>query len=144
MKICNVGVAFPRSSLPLCSMSTLEEQIRKMYAEIADYHGAFGDPIDHGTYNPYELIDNSTLTAFEREGVAVGILHCLDSAIDNSTYESAVASEGPKLNLLVKQGQLDSAPLIKNAAEAFFKSESDFLAALKVVFEQIVEPKLAD
>jgi hypothetical protein len=121
------------------SMS-LERDIRRMYAEIAESGGAFGDSIDSGQYNPFEVIRDTALTSFERTGVSIALLHWLDTAIENGTHETAVTGHRRALRAVLADGLLDAQPLVRAAAEAFFESEASFLAALKAVFEQVVSP----
>lgn len=125
-------------------MKSLNEQIRNMYAEIVSYGGSFGDPIDHGSYDPYEVIRHPQLTSFERTGVSVAILHYLDCAMENSSYGSAVTDQGPLVRAVLSDGLLDFEPLVYSAAEAFFESESSFLLALEQVFEHVVRPEVGN
>ena len=70
---------------------TLESEIRSMYQEIVDWNGDFGDGIETGSFNPFELLRQRPLTEFEREGVCIAMLCYLMTAIENSTYQSAVS-----------------------------------------------------
>jgi hypothetical protein len=120
----------------------LEPHIRRMYAEIVSYQGGFGDPIEQGPYDPYDAIRDRELTPFERTGVSIAILHLLDSAIENGTYESAVADQRRLLEPVLAEGLVDFEPLVRAAAEAFLESEASFLEALKQAFERLVLPNV--
>ncbi len=116
----------------------LKQDILDMYQEIVAAKGDFGDGIEHGDYDPYDVIADPKLTAFERTGVSVALLTCLMNAIDNGTYDEAVIDQGPRIRKVLSQGHLDHQPLVRSAAEAFLKSEPLFISALKKVFEQVV------
>ncbi len=124
-------------------MHDLGSQILGMYAEIAGYGGVFGDAIEHGAYNPYQLIRDRTLTEFERTGVGVAVLVYLATGIDNATWDAALQDQGPPLRRLIREGLLDDQPLVRAAATAFFESEADFLDSLRRVFDGVVRPRLA-
>ena len=121
----------------------LADDVRAMYSEIIDYRGSFGDPIDHRLWNPYDVIRDPGLDPYVRTGVSVAVLHYLDAAIENSTYEDAVSAEGERARALLSEGMLDHTPAIRAAAEAFFQSEQTFLAALRLVYEQVVLPAVS-
>ena len=119
-------------------MSGLEPHIRRMYADIASYSGGFGDGVESGPYDPFEVVASQGLTPFERSGVSVAVLHWLDSAVDNSTWEAAASDFGPRVRRLLASGLLDHEPLVRSAAEAFLASESGFVSALGPVYERVV------
>ena len=119
-------------------MDGLEPHIRRMYADIASYGGGFGDGVEGGPYNPFEVADLRELAPFERVGVSVAVLHWLNAAIDNATWESAVAAFGSRVRRLLAAGLLDHEPLVRAAAEAFMVSEAGFVSALGPVYERIV------
>jgi hypothetical protein len=107
-------------------------------------NGHFGDGSEHGPYNPYDVIRDSALSPFERTGVSIAILVYLATAVDNGTYESAVADEGRRLRRVLADKLLDSEPIVRSAAEAFLDSESRFLLALRQVFDELVLPNVVD
>jgi hypothetical protein len=123
-------------------MLDLKSQILRMYADIADYEGDFGDGVDHGDYDPYSLIHDLAHTEFERTGVSVAILVYLETAIDNSTWEAALVSQGPLVKPIIQAGLLDHQPLIRSAAMSFLKSEAAFHGSLNLVFDAVVRPQL--
>ena len=120
-------------------MGGLETHIRRMYADIASYSGGFGDGVESGPYDPFEVAGDRGLTPFERAGVSVAVLQWLDSAIDNSTWEAAELDFGPRVRHLLAVGLLDHEALVRSAAEAFLASESDFISALGPVYERVVQ-----
>ena len=118
---------------------TLESEIRSMYQEIVDWEGCFGDPIETGSYNPFELLRQGSLTDFEREGVCVATLCYLMTAIDNSTYESAVSDpQARQVRLILRDALCEAVPLVKRALSAFLESEEAFKIALHAVYREIV------
>ena len=119
-------------------VNNLKQHIRRMYADIVRYSGGFGDGVENGPYNPFDVIDSQRLTSYDRTGVLVAILHRLDSAADNTTWEDAALCFGPRVRQLIAAGLLDHEPLVRSAAEAFLVSESDFVDALGPVYKQIV------
>jgi hypothetical protein len=117
----------------------LEADIRRMYADIADYGGDFGDGVDPGGYDPFALASDSGLTPFERAGVAVATLCRLMSAADNTTWGVAVAEYGPRVRRLLVTGAFGHEPLVRAAAESFLLSEGKFVAALRPVYDGVVQ-----
>jgi len=121
----------------------LEGVILKMYAEIDEYAGAFGDPINTGPVNPFEELERNDLSAFERMGMSVAVLCYLDSSIDNSTHQDALASVVAKqVNAWQKRGLLSPRQEIQKALTAFYLSEAEFLARLGMVYKSVVLPAL--
>ncbi len=120
-------------------MANLEPHIRRMYADIVSYRGGFGDGVDHGPYNPFEMAAAIELTSFERAGVSVAVLHWIDSAAENSTWEDAVVGYGSRVRNLLAAKLIDHEPLVRAAAEAFLVSEDEFIAALGPVYERVVK-----
>ena len=113
-----------------------------MYREIVDYGGDFGDLIETGSFNPFELIRRDSLGEFEREGVCIALLCYLQSAIDNSTYEDAVSGPQSRLvRLMLRDALFDDVPLVKQALIAFLSSEEAFISALRSVYRGIVLPR---
>ena len=123
-------------------MPDLGSQILRMYADIAEYEGDFGDGIDYGDHNPYRLIRDPTPTEFERTGVSVAILVHLNTAIDNATWGAAIMDQGPLVQPVILDGLLDHQPIIRSAAMSFFESEAAFYGSLKLVFDAVVRPQV--
>ncbi len=124
-------------------MHDLKSQILRMYADIASYErGGFGDGVDHGDYNPYRLIRDPAATEFERTGVSVAILHYLNTAIDNTTWEAALMDQGPLVEPVILAGLLDHQPLIRSAAMTFFESETAFYGSLNLVFDAVIRSQV--
>ena len=122
---------------------TIEIEIRSMYQEIVDWNGDFGDPIETGSFNPFELLRQGSLTEFEHEGVCVAMLCYLMTAIDNSTYEAAVSSpETRQVRLVLRDALCLDVPLVKRALAAFLESEEAFVSALDVVYRECVVPQV--
>ncbi len=122
---------------------TLEREIRSMYQEIVDWNGYFGDPIETGSFNPFELLRQGVLTEFQREGVCVALLCYLMTAIDNSTYEDAVS--GPtacQVGLVLREALCEDVPAVKRALSAFLESEEAFVSALHTVYRECVVPQV--
>ena len=119
-----------------------EEQIRAMYREILEYDGYFGDPIDTLGFDPWKMVRRDSLTEFERKGVCVSMLCHLATAIDNGTYEDAVAGESAtQVRLALRDGLIDDLPLIKQALTAFLQSDAAFCAALENVYREWIIPE---
>ena len=125
-------------------MSGLEAHIRRMYADIANYGGDFGDGVESGPYDPFVTVARRGLTPFERAGVSVAVLHWLNTTVDNSTWDVAVADFGPRVRRLLAAGLLDHEPLVRSAAESFLASESGFVSSLRPVYERVVRRWAAD
>lgn len=125
--------------MPNVKQHNLKQHIKRMYADIASDGGYFGDGVDNGPYDPFVVIADARLTPFERVGVSVAVLHRLDSAADNTTWEDVLATDGPRIRKLLATGSLDYEPLVRAAAEAFLASESEFITSLGPVYEQVVK-----
>ena len=115
----------------------------QMYSDIESYEGGFGDGVETGPYNPFDLLEADAVPEPELLGVSVSMLCYLGTAIDNSTYEDAVASTvANRAKKICELGWCSPSPEIEGAVNAFFKSESRFMDALKVVYTHIVKPEL--
>ncbi|MDY3554399.1 hypothetical protein R5W24_003521 [Gemmata sp. JC717] len=125
-------------------MAGLVTQIRRMYADIADHGGDFGDGVEHGEFDPFAVATAPGLAPFERAGAAVAVLCWLMCAIDNGGHVWVAAEYGPRVRELLRAGALDHEPLVRTAAEAFFASEAAFVAALRPVYEGVVRRWAAD
>ena len=119
-------------------MRELEGQIRAMYADIEEYGGDFGDSVGSGTYDPYVEIRSPRLTPFEKTGVSVALLVYLTTAIDNSTYDDALANQGRLIRSVIAEGLLDDEPAVLTAANSFLESEDAFYAQLRNVYDKVV------
>ena len=101
-----------------------------MYQEIVDWNGDFGDVIETGSFNPFELLRQRPLTEFEREGACIAMLCYLMTAIENSTYESAVSDpQARQVRLVLRDALCEDVPLVKRALSAFLESEEAFNSA---------------
>ncbi len=121
---------------------SLKSEIWSMYQEIVDWKGDFGDPIGTGSFNPFELLRQETLTDDKRQGVCVAMLCYLQTAIDNSTYNEAVS--GPmarQVRLVLHKSLCEDAPILNRAHNAFLESEDAFVSALDVVYHDFVIPQ---
>ena len=117
----------------------LRLHIDRMYREIISYEGSFGDPIETGPYNPFDVAREMPSTDPEREGVGVAMLCYLMAAIDNGTYAAALASGVARQAQVVRsEGLFEDLPAIDRALGAFFESEGAFLSSLKQVYATVV------
>lgn len=123
---------------------TSEKEIRSMYREIVEYNGNFGDPIDTPSFDPWEIVRREALTEFERKGVCVSMLCFLTTAIDNATYEDAVAPYSVRhVGPALRDALFGDLPLMRQALEAFTESEAAFFSALGAVYREWVIPEAA-
>ena len=118
--------------------------IVRMYAEIENYSGDFGDGvIGEVPSHPLDHLQMSTLSLDERNALVAAVLRHLCTAIDNSSYEGVLTSEQSRnVHNALHDGLFDDNPTMKSAFIAFFQSEASFYAQLRDVYCDIVLPEL--
>ncbi len=130
------------SSLP----TNLRWHICWMYREIVGYRGDFGDSIETGSFNPFQMIPCMPEDRFEREGLGVAMLNYLKNSIDNQIYEVAVAGKWERLRTqeVLASNLFGDIPVIHHGFESFFVSEAAFVGALNEIYRTIVLPRLEE
>lgn len=110
-----------------------QDRIRRMYEEIVDYDGDFGDPIE-GLESPFARLRSSDLASSDRTGWAVAALCLLSCGVDNSTHEAALREFGGQVRAAVDLGLCGEEDSVRGAFEAFLESEASFLRGLALVY----------
>lgn len=121
---------------------SMKSDIRRMYQEIVEYDGDFGDSIETGSYNPLSVVADGPVTGSDGEGIGVALLCYLMTSIDNGTYEDAISDgQARAARLAIRNHVFRDMPCIHRALAEFFVSEIAFMNALKEVYATIVVPR---
>jgi len=119
---------------------SIEASIKAMYSEILDYSGNFGDPIVSCiTFDPIKVLEEHPLREIQI-GAGIALLVEFTSAIDNSTYESALkGSTAKNINTALENEYCKNIPEVYSAFKLSAKSEKDFLHSLVTVYFKYVQ-----
>ena len=121
----------------------IREEIENMFREIENYSGNFGDPIATVfSFEPIDLLSKSGSDEFLTLGAGAGLLVNFSVYIDNSDYESARGSKfSGEIKMAIRSKKFDQYASLRSALDAALVSESQFNAALGVVYGDYIKGK---
>jgi len=114
--------------------------INKIFEEINNYSGNFGDPIvEHVDFNPLDYVGFQE-SGEVRLGAAIALLVNFSSEVDNSTFSNAQNGKvSQDIAFVIEGGFYKDAPEIHSALKSSRKSEKEFYDNLKNIYHIYVK-----
>lgn len=118
---------------------TIRRSIQKMFNEIRNYSGNFGDPIvEHIDFSPLEVLRSADHELAIGAGIA--LLVEFQNHSDNATYEDALeGKEADNIRTALSENLCLGYPSIELALNAALLSEESFKEALVKVYRDYIK-----